>query len=192
MIASAEAAGKAGIAYVDVWDGFVDENNRYSLHGPDVEGQTRRLRAYDGVHFTSYGARKLAHYVEREVTPALFFNRPNVQGLIEHFAAEFPAHFEARYRADDIPQAVLLNRRLAAEQGGEGVRFLRLFDKAAVQIDQEGALVGLNGALAGRHAEHGIKAAEKQEQETEDQHILHPDDEAPDGFEENHKRAPAG
>ncbi|MGN6460076.1 MAG: SGNH/GDSL hydrolase family protein, partial [Pseudolabrys sp.] len=26
---------KAGIVYVDVWDGFVDENNRYSLHGPD-------------------------------------------------------------------------------------------------------------------------------------------------------------
>lgn len=60
-------AQKAGIAYVDVWDGFVDENNRYSLHGPDVEGQTRRLRAYDGVHFTSYGARKLAHYVDREI-----------------------------------------------------------------------------------------------------------------------------
>ena len=60
-------AQKAGIIYVDVWDGFVDENNRYSLHGPDVEGQTRRLRAYDGVHFTSYGARKLAHYVDREI-----------------------------------------------------------------------------------------------------------------------------
>lgn len=60
-------AQKAGIVYVDVWDGFVDENNRYSLHGPDVEGQTRRLRAYDGVHFTSYGARKLAHYVDREI-----------------------------------------------------------------------------------------------------------------------------
>jgi hypothetical protein len=60
-------AQKAGIVYVDVWDGFVDEAGRYTLHGPDVEGQTRRLRAYDGVHFTSYGAQKLAHYVDREI-----------------------------------------------------------------------------------------------------------------------------
>jgi hypothetical protein len=60
-------AQKAGIVYVDVWDGFVDENGRFSLQGPDVDGQTRRLRAYDGVHFTSYGARKLAHYVDREI-----------------------------------------------------------------------------------------------------------------------------
>ena len=31
------------------------------------KGQTRRLRAGDGVHFTRAGARKLAHYVEREI-----------------------------------------------------------------------------------------------------------------------------
>ena len=40
---------------------------RFSNHGPDFEGQTRRLRAGDGVHFTKAGARKLAHYVEREM-----------------------------------------------------------------------------------------------------------------------------
>lgn len=60
-------AEKAGITYVDVWDGFVDEGGRYSQQGPDVDGQTRRLRAGDGVHFTKFGARKLAHYVEREI-----------------------------------------------------------------------------------------------------------------------------
>lgn len=60
-------ADKAGIIYIDVWDGFVDEDGRYAQSGPDVEGQTRRLRAGDGVHFTQAGARKLAHYVEREV-----------------------------------------------------------------------------------------------------------------------------
>jgi hypothetical protein len=32
-----------------------------------VDGQTRRLRAPDGVYFTKYGARKLAHFVEREI-----------------------------------------------------------------------------------------------------------------------------
>jgi len=66
-----DAAGKAGITYVDVWDGFVDEGGRYMLQGPDFEGQTRRLRAYDGVYFTKAGARKLAHYVEREIARLL-------------------------------------------------------------------------------------------------------------------------
>ena len=63
-----DAAGKAGITYVDVWDGFVDEAGRFLQQGPDFEGQIRRLRAYDGVYFTKAGARKLAHYVEREIT----------------------------------------------------------------------------------------------------------------------------
>jgi hypothetical protein len=60
-------AEKAGITYIDVWDGFVDEAGHFTLHGPDFEGQTRRLRVSDGVYFTKAGARKLAHYVEREI-----------------------------------------------------------------------------------------------------------------------------
>jgi hypothetical protein len=60
-------AEKFGITYVDIWDGFVDEQGRYSAQGPDYEGQTRRLRSGDGVYFTKFGARKLAHYVEREI-----------------------------------------------------------------------------------------------------------------------------
>lgn len=60
-------AEKAGIVYVDIWDGFVDENGKFSYYGPDFEGQNRRLRAGDGVNFTKSGARKLAHYVEREL-----------------------------------------------------------------------------------------------------------------------------
>ena len=66
-----DAAGKAGITYVDVWDGFVDEAGRFLQQGPDFEGQIRRLRSYDGVYFTKPGARKLAHYVEREITRLL-------------------------------------------------------------------------------------------------------------------------
>ena len=60
-------AEKAGIVFIDVWDGFVDEGGRFALQGPDFEGQIRRLRTGDGVHFTKAGARKLAHYVEREI-----------------------------------------------------------------------------------------------------------------------------
>ncbi|MEX1084205.1 MAG: SGNH/GDSL hydrolase family protein, partial [Xanthobacteraceae bacterium] len=60
-------AEKAGIVYVDIWDGFIDEAGKFTSYGPDVEGQPRRLRSEDGVHFTKAGARKLAHYVEREL-----------------------------------------------------------------------------------------------------------------------------
>jgi uncharacterized protein len=60
-------AEKAGITYVDIWDGFVDDKGQFAVQGPDFEGQTRRLRTYDGVNFTKPGAEKLAHYVEHEL-----------------------------------------------------------------------------------------------------------------------------
>jgi hypothetical protein len=60
-------AEKAGITYVDIWDGFVDEQGRFALQGPDFQGQTRKLRTPDGVHFTKAGAVKLASYVDREL-----------------------------------------------------------------------------------------------------------------------------
>jgi len=60
-------AEKVGIPYVDIWDGFVDEAGRYAVQGPDFEGQIRRLRTADGVHFTKAGAVKLAHYVEHDL-----------------------------------------------------------------------------------------------------------------------------
>ena len=62
---------RAGIAYVDVWDGFVDEGGRFLQQGPDFEGQIRKLRSSDGVYFTRAGALKLAHYVERELNRLL-------------------------------------------------------------------------------------------------------------------------
>src|ERR1700722_19450439 len=66
-----DVAGKAGITYVDVWDGFVDEAGHFLQKGPDFEGQIRQLRSSDGVYFTRAGARKLAHYVERDITRLL-------------------------------------------------------------------------------------------------------------------------
>jgi len=66
-----DAAGKAGITYVDAWDGFVDEAGRFLQQGPDFEGQIRKLRSADGVYFTRAGALKLAHYAERELNRLL-------------------------------------------------------------------------------------------------------------------------
>jgi lysophospholipase L1-like esterase len=64
-------AEKAGITYVNIWDGFVDDHGQYTVQGPDFEGQIRRLRSSDGVHFTKYGAEKIAHYIEHDVRGAL-------------------------------------------------------------------------------------------------------------------------
>jgi len=61
-------AERAGITYIDVWDGFVDEAGKYSNYGPDYEGQVRRLRSSDGVFFTKAGAIKLARYVEHSLS----------------------------------------------------------------------------------------------------------------------------
>ena len=66
-----DAAGRTGITYVDIWVGFVDEAGRFLQKGPDFEGQIRQLRTDDGVYFTKPGARKLAHYAEREISRLL-------------------------------------------------------------------------------------------------------------------------
>ena len=66
-----DMAAKAGITYVDVWHGFVDEAGHFLQRGPDFEGQIRQLRSSDGVYFTKAGARKLAHYVDREINRLL-------------------------------------------------------------------------------------------------------------------------
>jgi uncharacterized protein len=84
-------AEKAGIVYVDIWDGFVDEAGKFSPQGPDYLGQTRRLRTADGVYFTKFGARKLAHYVEREIERSLSSQRVPV-------ALPVPAEPEHRAR----------------------------------------------------------------------------------------------
>jgi len=84
-------AEKAGIVYVDVWDGFVDEDGKFSPQGPDYLGQTRRLRTSDGVYFTKFGARKLAHYIEREIERGLSSQRVPV-------ALPVPAEPEQRGR----------------------------------------------------------------------------------------------
>ncbi|HEY5794921.1 MAG TPA: SGNH family hydrolase [Bosea sp. (in: a-proteobacteria)] len=55
---------RTGGQYVDLWGAFVDAENRYATMGPDVSGQTMRLRLGDGIHFTAAGARKAAHFVD--------------------------------------------------------------------------------------------------------------------------------
>jgi len=51
--------------FVDVWDGFVDENGGFVYTGADINGQPVRLRRSDGINLTDAGKRKIAFYVEK-------------------------------------------------------------------------------------------------------------------------------
>lgn len=56
-----------GGTFIDVWEGFVDEDEKFTVQGPNIDGRTVRLRTADGVHFTKAGARKIGHSVELEL-----------------------------------------------------------------------------------------------------------------------------
>ncbi|MCT7377512.1 DUF459 domain-containing protein [Chelativorans salis] len=59
------AAEAAGGTFVDIWEGFVDENGAFVFTGPDMNGQPVRLRGSDGINLTRPAKRKVAFYVEK-------------------------------------------------------------------------------------------------------------------------------
>jgi hypothetical protein len=56
-----------GVPFIEVWNGFADEQGKYVAFGPDIRGQAVQLRASDGLNFTRAGQRKLAYFVEQEL-----------------------------------------------------------------------------------------------------------------------------
>ena len=62
--------GKPGSAYVDVWEGFVDETGKFMERGPDINGQNVALRSGQ-VNVTKAGYRKIAFYAERALNRLL-------------------------------------------------------------------------------------------------------------------------
>lgn len=57
----------AGVPFVDIWEAFAGVDGYYAVTGPDVGGETVRLRTADGVHFTKAGARKLGFFADKEL-----------------------------------------------------------------------------------------------------------------------------
>jgi uncharacterized protein len=53
-----------GAKFIETSGGFTDQLGAYSAYGPDITGQTKRLREGDGIALTAAGNRKLANYVE--------------------------------------------------------------------------------------------------------------------------------
>lgn len=57
----------AGGVFIDVWDGFADEEGKFIASGSDVNGQPVRLRGSDGLSLTKAGKRKMAFYLEKDL-----------------------------------------------------------------------------------------------------------------------------
>ncbi len=65
------AAESVNGVFVDVWDGFADENGTFVMSGPDINGQTARLRTGDGTILSSAGKRLVAFYAEKPLRKLL-------------------------------------------------------------------------------------------------------------------------
>lgn len=71
------AAEASGGEFVDIWDGFADENGAFVSTGPDINGQPVRLRADDGINMTRAGKQKLAFYAEKPLLKILGLTAPD-------------------------------------------------------------------------------------------------------------------
>lgn len=59
------------ISFVDIWDGFANEDGDGAITGLDINGQEAQLRSPDGIGLTTAGKRKLAFYVEKPLKKVL-------------------------------------------------------------------------------------------------------------------------
>ena len=78
-----KSAESAGGTFIDIWDGFVDENGTFVMNGPDMNGQPVRLRGSDGISLSKAGKRKVAFYVEKPINKLLGGETVPATGLPE-------------------------------------------------------------------------------------------------------------
>jgi hypothetical protein len=67
-----------GLKFIDMWNGFGDEEGKYVAVGPDIRGQAVPLRSDDGLNFTRAGQRKLAYFVEQDLNDIFGGNAPQL------------------------------------------------------------------------------------------------------------------
>jgi hypothetical protein len=82
------AAQDNGGEFIDIWDGFADENGAFVTTGPDINGHPVRLRADDGINTTKAGRRKLAFYTEKPLMKILGLTTPDGAGTAHVPAGE--------------------------------------------------------------------------------------------------------
>ena len=97
------AAQKSGGEFIDIWDGFTDENGAFVTTGPDINGQPVRLRSDDGINTTKAGRRKIAFYTEKPLSKMLDLTTPEAD-------APLPPAGEPVTTPEAAPSPVILDR----------------------------------------------------------------------------------
>ena len=85
----------AGGVFIDIWDGFADENGKFVASGSDINGQPVRLRGSDGLSLTKAGKRKMAFYLEKDLR-RLLGSTDAVADLIRLDASNLPLQDAAK------------------------------------------------------------------------------------------------
>ena len=147
-----DRVARAGGTYVDSWEAFADETGRYSPVGPDLEGDTVKLRKADGFGFTNAGSRKLASFVEGDikrietsVLPTLRRTGPTEATIVIDTARDFDQALQIDVNAQIRREAGLApeNPSAAAASGGPVAR------SAAGPVIPLSAPMAPDGQLAG-------------------------------------------
>jgi hypothetical protein len=86
-----EQAEAKGIDFIDVWNGFADDEGKYVAVGPDVRGQSVQLRGSDGLNFTLAGQNKLAYFVQHPLDDIFGGNSPQLASVDATGAAVKPS-----------------------------------------------------------------------------------------------------
>ncbi|MGI9357162.1 MAG: SGNH/GDSL hydrolase family protein [Rhizobiaceae bacterium] len=108
--------------FVDVWDGFSDEDGNYSRSGPDVSGQIVLLRPKDGINLTKAGRRRLAFYVEAHIRKAV--NDPSglfAAGVNGSFSIENPTTKADEYDPEKTGRTIVVNLNDPVVDGVNGL-----------------------------------------------------------------------
>ncbi|OLP61047.1 hypothetical protein BJF93_03025 [Xaviernesmea oryzae] len=153
-----DAAESTGAQFIDVWDGFADEDGKFVMTGADINGQQVRLRGQDGITFTPAGKRRLAFYLEKDIRRLLGLDQSEPSGDLKDRVVTAPAGNEAIVRTAPIaltdPELdgghTLLGATPAAAKDGKSPRDL-LVEKGEVATAPAGRVddFRLPGALAG-------------------------------------------
>ncbi|WP_246541962.1 GDSL-type esterase/lipase family protein [Roseibium polysiphoniae] len=99
--------------FIDLWDVFLSDAGEYSSYGPDVDGKNLRLRTNDKIGFTWAGYRKVAFFVERQLSRLL-----GGYGGLAFEGVEDDPDFIVLTGRTTSPEDVLLGGDVDQETGG--------------------------------------------------------------------------
>jgi uncharacterized protein len=150
-----QAAYVNGVKFIESWAGFTDQLGNYSAYGPDLTGQTKRLREGDGVGLTYAGYRKLANYVETALRRDL---------------AHAKGQRNIPLAGDDEEQArVVPSHNASAAKGAAGPANAPAHEASANQANGAAGKLGSSAAASDFKAETATRPAAAQDTQKRDQ-----------------------